>query len=386
MSPSPQVQRSATPSPRPIGRVAIVGAGIAGLACARELLAHGVDVVVFDKGRAPGGRLAIPRAAELVVDLGAQYFTARDPRFEPVVREWIGEGVVARWEGRVRALPARDAEILDTPPLERFVGTPTMSALAAPLARDVDVRAGHRVDVIEWRAGRFSLRGAVGAPGVTLGPRDVASDEAFVAFGAFDVVLVCLPSDQAAPLLRAVPPAFADTVTSVHCEPCLALGFTPEADALRDLPFDGLFIGRDGDEVRSLAWLARDSSKPLRPPGDHWVVHAAAEWSRDHLHEPSERVERAMLDELARTLTLPPIAARATSLRRWAFARAPAPLDVEALYDDVAKIGVGGDWAAGGRVEGAYLSGLALARRVLEPTDGGGREIDAPVCTPSACD
>jgi len=56
---------------------------------------------------------------------------------------------------------------------------------------------------------------------------------------------------------------------------------------------------------------------------------------------------------------------RATALRRWAFARAPSPLGTEALFDDEAKIGVGGDWSAGGRVEGASLSGVALAGRVL---------------------
>jgi renalase len=52
-------------------------------------------------------------------------------------------------------------------------------------------------------------------------------------------------------------------------------------------------------------------------------------------------------------------------LRRWAYARAPAPLDADALFDDEAKVGLGGDWAAGGRVEGAFLSGIALAGRVL---------------------
>jgi hypothetical protein len=350
---------------RAVGRVAIVGAGVAGLACARTLLDHGVEVAVFDKGRVPGGRLASPRSPELDADLGAQYLTVRDERFGRFVRSWIDDGVVERWDGRIRALPSRGAAVVDTPPVDRFVGTPSMSAIASHLGRDVEVRVGHRVDAIERRGARFAVAGTVGVPAVTLGPREEASEEPLVAFGEFDVLVLCLPPDQAHPLVRGVSPALADAVAPVACEPCLALGFVPADGALRDLPFDGLFVGRDGVPDRVLAWLAHDSNKPQRRGHDSWVVHAAPEWSRTHLRDPRETIEEALLGDFARSLDLPRFGVRATVLRRWAFARAPFPLETEALFDDEAKIGVGGDWSAGGRVEGAFLSGVALAGRVL---------------------
>jgi predicted NAD/FAD-dependent oxidoreductase len=143
------------------------------------------------------------------------------------------------------------------------------------------------------------------------------------------------------------------------------LGFVPEGTALADLPFDGLFVGRDGDEDRAVAWLARNSSKPGRSGNDRWVVHAAPDWSRSHFRDPTEAIEGDLLRELARTLGLPTLHAREATLHRWAAARAVAPLDVEALFDDESKVGLGGDWCAGGRVEGAFLSGIALAGRVL---------------------
>ncbi len=321
--------------------------------------------MVFDKGRIPGGRLASHLAPGLEVDVGAQYFTVRDERFDRHVQPWRVAGVVARWDGRICALPERGGALVDTPALERLVGTPTMNAIAAHLGRDVDVRSSHRVDEIERRGAGFALAGTVGAPGVTLGPRVEADEGPRVGFGTFDVVLVCLPPDQVHPLVRAVSPALAATVAPVVSVPCVALGFAPVGDAMRDLPFDGLFVGRDDDDGRVLSWIARDSSKPGRPAGERWVVHAAPAWSHDHLRDPRDAIERALLDELARTFDLPPLAATASTVRRWALARAPAPLTAEALFDPDGALGVGGDWSAGGRVEGAFVAGVALAERVL---------------------
>jgi len=55
---------------RSLGQVAVVGAGVAGLACARTPRDHGVDVTVFDKGRSPGGRLVTHRFDEGAADRG----------------------------------------------------------------------------------------------------------------------------------------------------------------------------------------------------------------------------------------------------------------------------------------------------------------------------
>ena len=40
-------------------RVAIVGAGIAGLACAERLADYQIDAVLFDKGKRPGAYLLV---------------------------------------------------------------------------------------------------------------------------------------------------------------------------------------------------------------------------------------------------------------------------------------------------------------------------------------
>jgi hypothetical protein len=55
-----------------------------------------------------------------------------------------------------------------------------------------------------------------------------------------------------------------------------------------------------------------------------------------------------------------------TDCHRWRFALPDPPLDQSCLYDPGAGLGAGGDWCGGPRVEGALLSGWALADRVLE--------------------
>ena len=83
-------------------RVAVVGAGISGLICARTLAENGCDVNVYEKSRGVGGRMSTRRVDDtLSFDHGAQYFTARDGRFKRYVESWIDDGLVQPWHGRI---------------------------------------------------------------------------------------------------------------------------------------------------------------------------------------------------------------------------------------------------------------------------------------------
>ena len=345
--------------------VAIIGAGVSGLACARTLAGAGVQVTLFDEGHAVGGRLATRREEAQTFDLGAQYFTARDDRFLRVARAWRDAGVASPWEGRIVALEREGGALRATDPLTRLVGTPDMSALARDLAIGLEVKRAHRVERIS-RIGDELVLSGTSAEGALLGPR-AGGDPPPRELGRYAQVLVCVPADQAAPLLAPVCPSLAAEAASVSLAPCVALGVADDDDdALAALPFDGAFVGRDDASSRSLlAWVARDSSKPGRPRGERWVLHATEAWSRAARDEAPEAITEAMLAELSRLFALGPLRPERTVLRRWVYARAPRPLTRGALFDVDASVGVGGDWLAGGRVEGAFLSGVALAERVL---------------------
>jgi len=336
-------------------KVAIIGAGIAGLACGRALADQRIEATVFDKGRSPGGRLATRRIEAHTFDLGAQYFTVKDERFASVVRAWQGAGVTAPWTGRIVAIDGVGAAPRPVADVERFVGTPGMSAIARQLAIGLDVHSSHRVDRIMRTADRFTLHGTT-AEGVTLAPASAADGELL---GTFDRVLVCIPANQAGSLLEGVSPRLAAKAHAVPFDPCFAVAMVPGAAdeaRLRDLPFDGAFIGRDGE--CALAWAARDSSKPGRPEGNRWVLHATPSWSRRWLQAPEAEVGERLVRELADVFGFPPLSPSLTHVRRWSFARATAPLATPAVFDG--NLGAAGDWTADGRVEGAFLAGLAL--------------------------
>ena len=111
-------------------RVVVIGAGIAGLMAAQQLHNNGHDVVVLDKGKSPGGRLATRRIGDATLDHGAQFFTVREPEFEHHVQQWVQAGVVREW---CKGFSSQDGH-------PRYIGTHGMSSIAKHLTQGVDVR------------------------------------------------------------------------------------------------------------------------------------------------------------------------------------------------------------------------------------------------------
>ena len=66
------------PGTRPV--IAIVGAGIAGLAAAFFLRDEPAQVIVLDGAARPGGKLAVAEVAGCPVDVGAEALLTRRPR------------------------------------------------------------------------------------------------------------------------------------------------------------------------------------------------------------------------------------------------------------------------------------------------------------------
>jgi predicted NAD/FAD-dependent oxidoreductase len=122
------------PTNRSQPTVAVVGAGISGLTCARTLADYGLPVTVFEKSRGVGGRMATRRSDNVAAfDHGAQYFTVRDERFQNCVDSWQHAGLVQRWTGRIVSLHDQDTE-QDKSSTARFVACPGMNAICRHLA------------------------------------------------------------------------------------------------------------------------------------------------------------------------------------------------------------------------------------------------------------
>lgn len=345
-------------------RVAMIGAGLGGLVCAEALQQFGWEVQIFEKSRGVGGRMATRRVdgenevGDAAFDHGAQYFTARDDTFRSAVQSWRSLGLCEVWNGRIEAYSHREAAPQDAAarmgslhagskssqgkPKQRWVATPTMTAIAKHLSANLPPIVHERVVSVESSAA-WTVQTVNGD------------------YGGFDILLSNAPAPQSAELLEDTP--LAEACRQAKVAPCWAL----MAAFAAPLPteYDGLFV----NEHPTLAWLARNSSKPQRPSGECWVIHANSDWSVTHEWEASETVAATMWSAFAEvvqaTTGSPPPPSAHLAAHRWRFALPTEPLEPRCLWDASWQLGACGDWCGGPRVEGAFLSGQALAAAVL---------------------
>ncbi|HEX5304562.1 MAG TPA: FAD-dependent oxidoreductase [Dyella sp.] len=316
-------------------RIAIIGAGMAGLTCAHQLRQQGWSPVIFEKSRGIGGRLATRRTdSGDTYDHGAQFVTARDPAFSDLLRMLQHAGAAGVWSPRLPANAPRPAHTW-------WIGTSGMSALLKPLAASLDVRLRAAVSSLRRHAGQWELRLA-----------ELEHVE------LFDAVVVTAPAPQARALLADVS-SLAEALENVAIAPCWAAMFAFEAPW--DVPFEAARF-----DTGPIAWITRESSRPgLAGRSDRWLVHAAPDWSDAHLeHAPEDILPlmQAALAEQAGGVALPPIAF--AQAHRWRYAMTTRPLGQPFLADAAQWLWVGGDWCLGARVESAYLSGAAMAQAV----------------------
>ncbi|WP_027467887.1 NAD(P)/FAD-dependent oxidoreductase [Deefgea rivuli] len=316
--------------------VIVVGAGMAGLSAAQQLRAAGRRVLVLEKSRGIGGRMATRRTDAAQWDHGAQYFTARSAVFRRQVAQWLRAKVIARWQAPVAVW--NGLQLKTSSPQQRFVGTPTMNAPLRQMAEQLEIQLSTQVTAIERVNGIWQVR---------------ADSACWLA----PQIVIALPAPQAAAL---IPPVYSSHAMAAQTtmQPCWALMLTCE-QAL-DLPFAGVFINEG-----PLSWIAHDSSKAARG-GQNWLLHACAEWSQAHLEDSPEQVMALLGAELNRLLSQwgkTSVTWQNATPHRWRYARGNTEQTLTPSAQD--GLVVAGDWLAGGRVEGAYLSGLAAANALL---------------------
>ncbi|WP_041258267.1 NAD(P)/FAD-dependent oxidoreductase [Fibrella aestuarina] len=319
----------------------IIGAGLSGLTAAHQLQQNGHSVTLLDKGRGVGGRLATRRlgrdAEASRADHGAQYFSARSPELQALVHNWQAQGLVQEWH-----IEQSDPASFQHP---RYAVTGGMSQLAKQLAQGLDVRTGERATYLTQTDTGWQVRCD---SGLTL---------------SADALLLTLPAPQAIALLNesGVTLAEADqqALTSIHYEPCLAVMLRLNQPS--QLPKPGGLKLPDGP----VSWLADNQQKGVSEQPTV-TIHASHAYSQQHLDDADLT---ALIPELLAAVSdyVPADRIVESQMHRWRYSNAtkrhPDPM-LAATLPGSGTLLFGGDGFGNGNVEGAFLSGLAMARHV----------------------
>ena len=336
---------------------AVIGAGIAGITCARTLVQAGHTVTVFEKSAELGGRMATRSTPFGSFDHGTQYFTVRDARFQAALdtvpglcKAWSANAVrVLDAHGRVTEapLPARERHWVAAPgmnALARQWAQPLLAAGQIELKTSVKRIAPDALDAKHWEL------------------HTETDDGAQHVYGGFNGVVLALPAPQAAALLQVSDHTFkgARKLADVAIAPCWTLML-----AFPNAVQPGLTtLGPQWNAARSthhrIAWLARESSKPGREQIERWTVQASAVWSQEHLDDDPDRVIAKLIKAFAEVTGIRAEPAHA-AVHRWRYAQTVKTLGQTHLWDARSGIGACGDWCIGHRVEDAFVSGLELA-------------------------
>ena len=295
--------------------VTIVGAGVAGAACAAGLRNLGIGVRLIDRGRAVGGRMASPELHGRRVDIGAGYFTVRDDGFGAVVRRWEQAGLARPWTDTFGILELGQEPRTTAGPM-RWSTAGGLRSLVRNLTGDIEVETG--TDVSALPSGS---------------------------------VVLAMPDPQAARLIP-IP-------HSVSIEPVLTLvaGFADRHWTLTDAAFVSghpnlQFVADDG--------ARRGDGAPVL------VAHSTGDFARQHLDQPQQAIPD-LISGLRHLLEVD--APSWTHLHRWSYAKpGSAHSSTFALMEVGGRlVGLAGDqWCPQGspRVESAWRSGTDLANAI----------------------
>jgi renalase len=307
--------------------IIIIGAGIAGLACARRLNDAGRNVIVVDKGRGIGGRVATRRAGDMRFDHGAPHVSATGGEFANVLCRLGDYKHAASW--------------VDTAGETWSVGTPGMSAIPKGMAAGLDVRLGTSVHAVVLNGSGW----------------DVQCDEQKF---AADRVVITVPAPQAAGLLGPQHPLMAE-IAGVEMSP----GLTLMAAISGNVP-----TARPGKAHDPLSSIIQDCSKPGRPDidGSAWVAQAGLAFSNAHLEEDRPDVAARMVPFLCDRLGVTPDRVTHAVAHRWRYSRVANPLGQPFARMPDATLYLGGDWCVGPLIEDAWTSGTAIADDLLTRT------------------
>lgn len=297
----------------------IIGAGMAGLTAANELKSKGYSVKVIDKGRGVGGRLATRRIGEAKLDHGAQYFSTKTSDFQNFTAELLNKGILKEWD-------------IDGFSHKRMIGAEGMSNIAKYLAKDIEIITSERITKIT--------------------DNQIISESEKVF--EFDKLIITIPAPQAIDLLKNSNLKIPKQLFEIQYQPCIAALVVLNQES--NLPKSGgLKL-----ENHPISWIADNFVKGISPKYAV-TIHASPEFSNEYLEYDMSEIGKKLLDLASKWIPATSIESYQTHRWRYSLADKRAEENYISLNENIL---IGGDGFGIGNVEGAFLSGMAMANAI----------------------
>lgn len=319
--------------------IIIIGAGVAGLMAGKKLAAAGCDVLILDKGRRIGGRMASRREAGLLFNHGAQFVTAHSPIFAELCKGAAADGIMEIWSESGR----------DT----AYSGRPSMRDIASFIGAGLPVHQQIEIEKIDQ----------LDTGGFTLQAKNSTDYHC-------QHLLVTAPAPQTMRLLQGLSPELAASADSAEYAPCWTV-----MAGLDKMPAGVEPVLANTDII---GWASCEASRPGAQASGAVTIQASAEYSREFLESPPEIVIADLLAAFAKQQNNLPLEWVYQRAHRWRYAKVIRPAKPDAPFMDLigeSIIAVAGDWhpvsalpdrpASGARAEEAVLSGYRAANEML---------------------
>ena len=324
--------------------VLVIGAGMAGISAAQHLRQQGRRVLVLEKGRSVGGRMATRRIGPGRADHGAQFLTAHTPAFDATLANWEAAGLIFPWTaGYARGSLCPSADTAFYPRYAAFDG---LNALAQHLAQGLEARTGVTVQAVRRLAQGWQVEDSTGHK-----------------MQARQVILTA-PAPQSLALLAAgdvaLNAAEQTNLATIAYHPCLVGLFWWQGEVL--LPPVGALMRSQHD----LFWIADNQQKGISPAATLLTVQTSTAFGRRWWEasdaDALETIRAGLqefLDPQGRLLE--------AQLKRWRLATAsalyPQPFLLPAGLPGLALAGDAFDAVGAkiGSVESAFISGQQVA-------------------------
>ena len=342
--------------------VAIIGAGLAGLTCAQQLHQAGYRVVIVEKSRGVGGRVATRRLHNTLADHGVRYLEPQGKLLQQLIEILMQRNLLQTWTNTIYELKSTEPQVgvtSESQPsqLARYIAPAGMTTVTKFLATGLEIWLNRRVQSITTTADPTWH--------LTLEPSVETQNELIA-----KAVVFAIPAPQALillePLSQTLPSTFVDSLRSVEFDPCLSViaGY-PTVGATHELPlptWKASTLSNDSD----LAWIGLDSSKRPDPQIPVFVLQSTAEFAKRYLDAENLNLAGEQLLSRAAQLLIPWLDTPTWfQVHRWRYAFPSHPLNQDCLKTDtLLPLVCCGDWCGGNRIESAMNSGLAAAVQI----------------------